>query len=199
MSKSKTRYPILENLFNSRTRVKVLKFLFRNYPVGVGVKDLARRIQEQINLVKKEIKELSKMGLIKSADKDHYGLDTKFEFFHELRDLILKSSPAEKDKMIRRISDLGRIKLAVISGVFLNSKEHVGVVESDVDLFIVGDNINKDKLRSFLKSLEAEVGKELRFGLMEKNEFEYRYGMFDRFVRVLLDGPHEKLINKLGL
>ena len=34
---------------------------------------------------------------------------------------------------------------------------------------------------------------------MEKDEFEYRYGMFDRFVRVLLEGPHEKLINKLGL
>ena len=64
---------------------------------------------------------------------------------------------------------------------------------------IVGDDIDKAKLHNFLKSLEAEVGKEIKFGLMEKEEFEYRFGMFDRFVRVILEGPHEKLINKLGL
>ena len=89
--------------------------------------------------------------------------------------------------------------MAVISGVFFNNKDSLGALGSEVDLFIVGDDINKKRLRLFLKSLEAEVGKEIRFGLMEKEEFEYRYGMFDRFVRVLLDGPHEKLINKLGL
>jgi hypothetical protein len=127
-----------------------------------------------------------------------YTLNTSFDFFGELRDLILKSSPAEKTRMVRRINNLGRVKLVIISGVFMNTGV-VDKIDSEVDLFIVGDDINKGKLHIFLKSLEAEVGKELRFGLMEKEEFEYRYGMFDRFVRVLLDGPHEKLINKLGL
>jgi len=133
------------------------------------------------------------------ADRTYYTLNQQFEFFDELRNLILKASPFEKDKMIKRVSGLGKVKLAVISGIFLSNKDPNVKSESEVDLFIVGDNINKDKLRSFLRSLEAEVGKEIRFGLMEKEEFEYRYGMFDRFVRVLLDGPHDKLINKLGL
>ncbi len=133
------------------------------------------------------------------TDRNLYTLNSSFEFFNELRDLILKSSPAEKDKMIKRISGLGRVRLAIMSGVFMTNKDSVDTIDSEVDLFIVGDDINKGKLHSFLKSLEAEVGKELRFGLMDKDEFEYRYGMFDRFVRVLLDGPHEKLINKLGL
>ena len=141
----------------------------------------------------------SKKKRLDSPDRTYYALNPDFEFFDELRALILKSSPAEKDKMIRRISGLGRVKLAVWSGIFLNKNGLANNTDSDVDLFIVGDAINKDKLRTFLKSLEAEVGKEIRFGLMEKEEFEYRYGMFDRFVRVLLEGPHEKLINKLGL
>ena len=102
--------------------------------------------------------------------------------------------------MIKRISHLGKIKLAVISGVFLNDyNKNADIHTTEADLFIVGDEINKTRLRLFLKSLEAEVGKEIKFGLMEKDEFEYRFGMFDRFVRVLLEGPHEKLINKLGL
>ena len=134
-----------------------------------------------------------------STDRTHYELNHGFEFFDELRNLIMKSSPAEKYKMIKKISGLGRVKLAVTSGVLMNNNNSVASLDSDVDLFIVGDNINKTKLRYFLKSLEAEVGKEIRFGLMEKEEFQYRYGMFDRFVRVLLEGPHDKLINKLGL
>ena len=199
MSKPIKHYPILESLFNSKARVKVLKFLFRNYPVSVGIKDLSKRTQEQFEPVQKEIRELVKMGLIKSVDRKYYALDTKFEFYEELRNLILKSSPAEKHRLIRRISGLGQIKLAVVSGVFLDGRMISNTADSEVDLFIVGNNINKDKLRLFLRSLEAEVGKELRFGLMENKEFEYRYGMFDRFVRVLLDGPHDKLINKVGL
>ena len=133
------------------------------------------------------------------VDRTYYALNPTFEFFGELKNLILKSSPAEKDRMIKRMIGLGRVRLAVVSGIFLNGRDSIGTQDSDVDLFIVGDDIDKTKLRNFLKSLEAEVGKEIRFGLMEKDEFEYRFGMFDRFVRVLLEGPHEKLINKLGL
>lgn len=156
-------------------------------------------MQESLEVTRKEINGLKKMGLIKVTDGTHYLLDTKFEFFDELKNLILKSSPAETDRMIKRISGLGQVKLAVISGVFLNNKNSPGTADSEVDLFIVANNVKKDKLRLFLRSLEAEVGKELRFGIMDKKEFEYRHGMFDRFVRVLLEGPHEKLINRLGL
>ena len=127
-----------------------------------------------------------------------YVLNSNFEFFSELKNLIMKSSPAEKNKMIKKISSLGRIKLAVTSGVFLNN-ESTNYDNSVADLFIVGDEINKDKLRIFLRALEAEVGREIRLSIMDKEEFDYRYGMFDRFVRVLLEGPHDKIINKLGL
>ena len=144
-------------------------------------------------------KRKNKKRPVSQVDRAYYTLNTEFEFFEELRNLILKSSPAEKSRMITRMSGLGKVKLAIISGIFLSDKKSIDTHDSEVDLFIVGDDIDKTKLRNFLKSLEAEVGMEIRFGLMEKEEFDYRHGMFDRFVRVLLEGPHEKLINKLGL
>jgi len=49
-----------------------------------------------------------------------------------------------------------------------------------------------------LAELESEVGKEIQYAFMETKEFEYRYQMFDRFVRDIFEKPHEKLINKLG-
>lgn len=189
---------ILDNLFGSRIRVKILKFLFRNYPGDFFVGELSRRTQETSQVVKRELESLYKICLIKKIKSAQikYSLNFNFEFFEELKTLILKASPAEKNKMVAKILKLGRIKLALISGVFLNINTNDNLA---ADLFIVGDDINKDKLRVFLKALEAEVGREIKLSIMEKDEFEYRYGMFDRFVRVMLESPHEKIINKLGL
>lgn len=131
---------------------------------------------------------------------DHYVLNPDFEFFNELKALILKPSPTEKNKLVRKISALGRVRLAIVSGIFLNTEDSTVTNQNiPADLFIVGDDISKRRLQKFLKNLEAEVGKEIKFGLMDKEEFDYRYGMFDRFVRVLLEGPHEKIINKIGI
>ncbi|HAU08086.1 MAG: hypothetical protein UW46_C0008G0009 [Candidatus Yanofskybacteria bacterium GW2011_GWF1_44_227] len=152
--------------------------------------------KKPVTTKKKVVKRVARRRLaVTKRALPRYTLNPNYEFYDELRSLILKSSPAEMDSMIKRITNLGRVKLAIISGIFLNQDAGGAVA----DLFVVGDDINKDRLRTFLKALEAEVGKEIRFSLMEKEEFEYRFGMFDRFVRVLLEGPHEKIINKLGI
>lgn len=148
---------------------------------------------------RRKVRTLRRQKIISARTGPRYTLNPEFEFFSELRSLILKSSPAEKDKLIKRISALGRIRLAVVSGVFLNNENSATTENPIADLLIVGDDINKRRLHNFLKMLEAEVGKEIKFSVMEKEEFDYRYDMFDRFVRVLLEGPHEKIINRLGL
>ena len=132
----------------------------------------------------------------KKKNKKIYGLDPKFEYFSELRDLILKSPPSEKHELVERIHKLGKIKMAVISGIFLDKEINDPLA---VDLFLVHDYLDKRKLTQFLKNVESEVGTDVRFATMDKEEFKYRMAMFDRFVRVLFEGPHEKLINKLGI
>ncbi|OGN27732.1 MAG: hypothetical protein A2941_02540 [Candidatus Yanofskybacteria bacterium RIFCSPLOWO2_01_FULL_49_17] len=148
---------------------------------------------------KRKNKRKSKTRRKAVQDKGRYSLNPNFEFFAELRGLMLKSSPQEKEKMTQKISNLGRVRLALISGIFLNDSDTTSQYESPADLFIVGDDIDRKRLRNFLINLEAEVGSEVKLTIMDKEEFTYRYSMFDRFVRVLLEGPHEKIINKLGL
>ncbi len=121
-----------------------------------------------------------------------YGLNHKFMFLKDLRNLMLNQPPASFIRMEKRISSLGRIKLALISGVFLN-KENVA------DLLIVGDDIDRRRFKNFLKSLEAEVGTQVIYVIMDKEEFNYRRAMFDRFVRLMLEGHHEVLIDRIGL
>ena len=63
----------------------------------------------------------------------------------------------------------------------------------------LGDDISKRKLDNFLSNVESELGKTVSYTLMETDEFKYRMGMFDRFLRDIFEYPHEKLLNKLNL
>ncbi|MCC6404853.1 MAG: hypothetical protein IT405_00495 [Candidatus Yanofskybacteria bacterium] len=198
MSKS-----ILDNLFGSRVRVKLLKLLYRQHPLALAMSDLVVRVQEPAFIVRRELVILQQIGLVRKirgakAGMERYGLQPEFDFFEELQDLVLKPSPAETDRIVKRIAGLGRVKLAVVAGIFVSQPDDT-TYETPADLFIVGDDIDRGKLTKFLKSLEAEMGTEIRFGVMEKDEFKYRYEMFDRFLRVLLEGPHRKIIDKLDM
>ena len=182
---------ILEILFDSSARLKILKYLFRNIDKTIATRVVAEHVQEDISTVRKELKKLEDIGLLK---KDR--VNSTFEYLYQLRDLVLKSSPAEQRLLVERINKLGRIKFAAIAGILIDKENSDPLA---VDIFLVGDDLDKRRLTNFLKSLEADVGKEIRFATMEREEFKYRFGMFDRFVRVLLESPHEKLINKLGV
>jgi len=59
----------LDNLFGSRIRVKILKYIFRNYPGDFNISELSRRIQEPSRTVKTEVDNLLKLGLLKSKNK----------------------------------------------------------------------------------------------------------------------------------
>ncbi|OGN04128.1 MAG: hypothetical protein A2746_01690 [Candidatus Yanofskybacteria bacterium RIFCSPHIGHO2_01_FULL_44_22] len=54
----------LNDLFGSKTRIKILKFLFRNYLSDFNAKDMAKKLQEADIAVNREIKMLVKIGLI---------------------------------------------------------------------------------------------------------------------------------------
>ena len=68
-----------------------------------------------------------------------------------------------------------------------------------MDIFIVGNNINKRSLDNAIKSIEAELGKELVYVFFETQDYQYRLGMYDKLIRDVLDYPHEVLLDKISL
>ena len=54
----------LDKLFGSSLRVKLLRFLFRNYPGNFSVAELSKRIQESLEETKKELELLRNIGLL---------------------------------------------------------------------------------------------------------------------------------------
>ena len=108
-----------------------------------------------------------------------------------MKNLIAKSNTSPQCKSLEKVSKIGNVKLAVISGVFINYQK------SKADMIIVGDNIGKAKLKNLMNGLEAEIGKEINFVLMTMEEFKYRLNMLDKFILEFLEGPNEEVINKI--
>jgi len=160
------------------------------------LKSKIRKILKKKRVLKKKPRKrkLVRKARRKPKPKLYYSLNPNYEFFEELKGLVLKSLPGVQEKIARRISSLGKVYLAVTSGVFLNLEK-----PTVADLLIVADGVERRKLRNFLRFVEAEVGKEVVYAVMDREEFNYRLKMFDRFIRVLLEGPHQKLINRMGI
>ncbi len=57
--------PILDNLFGSKARVKILKFLYRNFPADFSAREIAQRIQELPQVVREEIELLRQITIVK--------------------------------------------------------------------------------------------------------------------------------------
>jgi len=188
--------PTLDVLFDSPIRVRLLKLFLFNPDKNFESKAVAKILNVASDLVKKHLEELSEIKFVTSKKidtKQAFRINSSFVFFSELKELVAKANPASKEKMLKRLKGLGGVKLALLSGVFLN------LDNPQADLLVVGDKIKASKFNIFLKDLEAEVGKEINYALMTTEEFRYRHGMYDRFIRDLLDYKHEKLINKLKI
>ena len=187
---------ILEKLFNSKTQVRVMKFLINNPEEKFQAFELAKKIKLNLSAVKKELNKFQKIKLISSnfkKRKRYYSLNQNFVLYPELKKIILKVEPPENSQILKQIKKIGGIKLAILGGIFVNDKKR----RTDADIMIIGEKINSRKLKNFLNNLEAELGREINYILMNVQEFFYRQDMYDKFLIDFLERPHKILIDKL--
>ena len=120
-----------------------------------------------------------------------WAISESFGLLKPLREFLIDTEPMRKQEIINKFKHAGKIKLLIISGIFTQEND------SRVDLLIVGDELKKSAIETALHGVEAEVGKEISYAYFETPEYLYRISICDKFVRDVLDYPHEKLVNKL--
>ena len=185
---------ILENLFGSREKMRLIRFFLLNPEQEYRANEIAKRNMLNPQKTKKELDNLKGIRFIFKRIKKgkiFYVLNQNFLFYPELKNLVSKANIYPQSDSLNKIKNIGSIKLAVISGAFINYHK------SKADMILVGDGISRAKLRNVMNSLEAEIGKEIDFVLMTGEEFKYRLNMLDKFILDFLEGPHEEVINKI--
>src|ERR1700742_480060 len=78
---------MIEQLFGSKTRVKLLKMFFSNPNRSFYVREITRKIDEQINSVRRELSNLLSVGIITSDANNnrlYYEVNQQYEYYQPL-------------------------------------------------------------------------------------------------------------------
>ncbi len=189
---------MVEQLFGSKTRVKLLKLFYSNPNRPFYVREITRKIDEQINSVRRELANLLSIGIISSEDNSHklyYEVNQKYEYYDPLAaifggaELKPKATVAETDQTAGDITGLGNVDLAIFTGQFTRDEK------SGVDFLIIGD-VNPTQVAKYVAELETQEGKELRYVVMDIEEFYYRKQVNDRFLSLVLDSKMQVLLDR---
>ncbi|MBI2009239.1 transcriptional regulator [Candidatus Saccharibacteria bacterium] len=212
---------MFEQLFGSKTRVKLLQLFFENPNRSFYVREITRKIEEQINSVRRELSNLLSIGIITSEANNnrlYYEVNQRYEHYNPLS-AIFGGQPMEAVEPAKEGANLpaGGAKKAAPKPKVDVPSEHplakglrtTGHVElalltgqftrddsSGVDLMVVGD-INQAKMARFIAELEEAEGKELRYVILPLDNYHYRVQINDRFISNLLESKKQVIINTL--
>lgn len=185
----------LQKLFGSPARVKLLRLFLFNPRQSFSIADAAKRARVTDSDARKEINLFISTNVVTRASRAkgvRYVLNSDFEYVAALQNLLL-NAPARGKDIVEHVRKAGTLKMVILSGIFL------GDWDSLLDVFIVGDRIKEKKLREEIRKLEAEIGKEIRFTLLNTDEFFYRLNLNDKLVRDILDYPHSIVYDRLDI
>jgi len=195
---------MLEHLFGSRTRLKLLMLFLQKPDETFYVRELTRLIGTQINAVRRELQNLTTIGLlIEGVGKDegegqkrpglkrrYYTANQEFPLMQEVRALLIKAYALMEWKLDDQVRKLGDVRYLSFMGIFLGQRNQ------PVDMFIVGD-LDRAGLKTLMQEAEKRLGIEINYTVMAPQEFAYRKEMADRFLEGIMKAPKNVVINRL--
>jgi hypothetical protein len=188
---------MVEQLFGSKTRVKLLQLFYSNPNRSFYVREITRKIDEQINSVRRELANLLSIGIISSDTTNnrlYYEVNQQYEYYGPLATIFGDAKPTTQEAPTvateaHDIKSIGNVQLAFYTGQFTRDES------SGIDLMVVGD-VNQTKLAKYVSELEAKEGKEVRYVVLTSDEFKYREQVKDRFLSIVLASKKQVLIDK---
>ncbi|MDD4900767.1 MAG: hypothetical protein PHS62_01480 [Patescibacteria group bacterium] len=213
---------MLEKLFGSKARVKILKLFLLHPAEKYYIRQLSRDLKLQLNSVRRELENLEKFGILTSdgkeindeaasggagepaagqaperpgsggQEKKYFRSNPSFILFDEIKALIVKAQILYEKDFVKKLEAIGKVKLLVLTGIFVNNPNAM------IDILLVG-KVNKVKLFKLIRELEIELGKEINFTLFDPKEFKYRRDITDIFLYGILESRKLIIIDELGL
>lgn len=205
---------MIEQLFGSKTRVKLLQLFYSNPNRSFYVREITRKIDEQINSVRRELANLLNVGIIVSDNTNnrlYYEVNQDYEFYEPLLAIFGKggkpapvvasddtapATPKTKKTSVvaedEKFKALGNLDVVLYTGQFTRDET------SGIDMLIVGD-VNANAVQKFVSELETQESKEIRYTVMPLSEFKYRRQIKDRFITTVLDSKKQVVVDKNGI
>jgi predicted transcriptional regulator len=190
---------MIEHLFGSKTRLKVLRLFFKKSDESFYVREITRLIGSQINAVRRELANLEKSGVIMQTEgvpdagtrggrQKYYTINKDCLLYGEIKALLEKSQLIDENNYIEEIKNkAGKLSYFVLTGIFVNNKV------APTDMLLVGA-VKLQTLDRILKKFERELGQNVRYTIMTTREYNERKQLMDKFLYELLEGPVVEIV-----
>ncbi len=196
----------LEILFGSQARVKLLRFFLFNPSTDFTFDEISRRARLVRRTARTEMNALERAEVIKKKqvyrqqeDKDKktrvlcYSLNKKFPELQALQTFLFETAPINGKTVLKHLRNAGPVDFVCLSGVFVRD------FEQRLDLLVAMKKLSEKKVENSIRTLEAELGMEIRFASFSSEDLMYRVGMYDKLTRDVFDYPHQIIIDKIGV
>ncbi|MFA6423747.1 MAG: hypothetical protein WCV83_00340 [Candidatus Magasanikbacteria bacterium] len=197
---------MLEHLFGSITRIKLLRLFYGNPERAYFVRELSRAIEIQLNAVRRELANLEEIGIIKQIEfgqskeeeagterSKYYKINTGFFLHDELGALLEKTQILEERNFIDLLKKrAGDMKAMILTGFFTKADE-VGT-----DILFVG-NVKTIAIAKVMRDFEKFLNRSIRYTILDEKEFSERREIGDRFLYSIFEAKHIFAVDELKL
>lgn len=195
----------LSTLLGSAAMVKLLRLFLFNPSVTLGMDDILRRARLVRHTARTELSVLERADIIrkkmifatnaqgKKRKIQGYTLNHKFPKLAALQAFLFDTAPLDNKTVSRHMRKAGKLDLIVTSGIFARA------FDGRLDLILAAKKIPQGKVEAAVRTLEAELGIEIRFAVFTTEDFLYRVGMCDKLTRDVFDYPHSILVDRVGV
>jgi len=183
---------VLELLFSSRARVKLLALLLLNPDISFYQREISALTGLRIRAVQREVERLQTLGLLTRfprGNQVHYQVKRDFFLFPELRGMLLKTIGLTA-LLGSTLKETEGIKMALIYGSYAANQESTA---SDIDLLVVG-SLSSRALHTTVHAAEKMACREINYILFSPEEFRRRVQAGDGFLNNVLTGSKLFLI-----
>ena len=188
---------MIDSLFGSKTRVKLLHLFLNNPEKSFYVREITRMIDEQINSVRRELANMVSVGIVQQDaidNKLYYSVNEDYPYIKPLA-AIFSDKNMEDRASVGGVSwkdSLGRmrgLRLAIISGKLVVGSS------SAVDLLLVGDDMSAVTIKNLVKKIEKDRKIEINYAVISYDDFYYRMSVKDRFIMDIVRNKHSVLVD----
>ncbi len=189
---------MIDSLFGSKTRVKLLHLFLNNPEKSFYVREITRMIDEQINSVRRELANMVSVGIVQQDaidNKLYYSVNEDYPYIKPLAAIFsdknteggmgAASSVSWKDSLGR----MRGLRLAIVSGKLVVGSS------SAVDLLLVGDDMSAVTIKNLVKKIEKDRKIEINYAVISYDDFYYRMSVKDRFIMDIVRNKHSILVD----
>jgi predicted nucleotidyltransferase len=192
----------LSDALFSKVQQRVLALIFGHSERSFYTSEIIRKINSGVGAVERELSKLERSGLIsveRVGNQKHYRANRAAPIFEELRGLVEKTVGLAEPikKSFQPYAD--GIKIAFVFGSVARGTD---TARSDIDLVVIGDDLNYSDLYAAAQNAETALGRKLNPLFLSPRDWHRKasdkgsvFNKIGRSPKIFIIGSEEDLQN----